>query len=947
MSLQSNVRKTRSQVRAQQANAKPNPDGNETSSSSEDSFIPSIIDTDGGELRGCAACERPNNSERYMVQCRNCSHWYHFTCANVNTATVRSSNYVCALCIPSAVSVVLESAPSQLSGISSTSSARRTNVDRELQRLEEERKLLEELSRERLEKERALNERELQERLERGKHFIDRKHELLSRQDDEERRSVHSMRSSQMSAKRTEDWVRQTKATEISGEMSNRQTSAKSANTDCSVGDAFPAEPQGVHLSSTPIKTVGSAAAPPREEYRAFARSEVKSIPRTIGSVTNREESEDPLDADVRTDADLLKPESKPVDLPYVDIQPYADLLKVEEVVPNAAGETTKLNRFSAHCYKRWSVETGELRKQNALQLQKQTEAEHRVIQDLMDKHQLDIDVRRKRELELVNRVKHLQLQNATELKLVRESEEDLRTQLRQRDHERLELNSQIRTLEKIIVEDRERMHTAEADLRSQLQRRDREFGALQHQIAELQDEIKCLRSREKQLQSQIEASQLREKKVIRLRKEAEKEYWDLHEEIEDIINRNVDQPTDGACSSSLPPPPASWTGISTDGVATSSCGQGFLAQCEASDTGLPNTSVTGPNAFRAIPQFPAQSLGHASGYYGPSPQQLAASQVVIKELPTFSGDPVDWPLFISSYQHSTETCGFTNSENLLRLQRCLRGSAKDSVSSFLLHPSTVPQVLSTLQQLYGRPEQVVNNMIAKVRATPPPKADRLETLVSFGLVVQNLCGHLKAVGLQRYLTNPILLQELVDKLPTTVKFNWVLYQEQVPVVDLNVFSDYMTKISSAASGVTLNTNVPQSCLKDERTRSKERSYVNTHGRLEYSEGNRREDVDAIGVGGPTQKERENLSSGKPCSICNVDNHQIESCSEFKELDLDGKWEAVKMHKLCARCLTSHVRWPCKGQLCGIDGCQKRHHRMLHLTPAEVIDYQSDSHSSS
>lgn len=186
------------------------------------------------------------------------------------------------------------------------------------------------------------------------------------------------------------------------------------------------------------------------------------------------------------------------------------------------------------------------------------------------------------------------------------------------------------------------------------------------------------------------------------------------------------------------------------------------------------------PHPQPLIPSYP-------NCYIGPSPQQLAARQVFTKDLPVFSGDPIDWPLFISSYQHSTETCGYTNSENLLRLQRCLRGNAKDSVSSFLLHPSTVPQVLSTLQLLYGRPEQIVNNMIAKVRSTPPPKPDRLETLVSFGLVVQNLCGHLKAVGLERY---PILLQELVDKLPMAVKFNWALYQEQVPMVDLNVFCE-------------------------------------------------------------------------------------------------------------------------------------------------------------
>lgn len=111
MSSQPNVRHTRSQTRAKQANANLNPGGDNSSSHSsvsEDFFITSMMDKDGGELRDCAGCDRPNNSERYMVQCENCNHWYHFTCANVNTATVRSASFVCVLCGPSGVIAAAE-----------------------------------------------------------------------------------------------------------------------------------------------------------------------------------------------------------------------------------------------------------------------------------------------------------------------------------------------------------------------------------------------------------------------------------------------------------------------------------------------------------------------------------------------------------------------------------------------------------------------------------------------------------------------------------------------------------------------------------------------------------------------------------------------------------------------------------------------------------------------
>ncbi|XP_053699354.1 uncharacterized protein LOC128746327 [Sabethes cyaneus] len=63
----------------------------------------------------------------------------------------------------------------------------------------------------------------------------------------------------------------------------------------------------------------------------------------------------------------------------------------------------------------------------------------------------------------------------------------------------------------------------------------------------------------------------------------------------------------------------------------------------------------------------------------GPSPQQLAARQSLACDLPQFSGDPADWPIFISNYEYTTTSCGYTNGENMLRLQRCLKGPALET----------------------------------------------------------------------------------------------------------------------------------------------------------------------------------------------------------------------------------------------------------------------------
>lgn len=289
---------------------------------------------------------------------------------------------------------------------------------RELQRLDEEKKVMEELSRERIERERALNERELQERMEREKQFIARKHELLNRQDDGEGRSVRSMRSSQRSTQRTEDWVKQT-ASEAVGPSS----------TPVDAEDTSLGHPQGVHPSSTPLKIVDAVFPTAVDDDLKDTGSEVKSIPEALGSLPIADASEEPIEGIGKMDDAGVRNQPG---LPTVDVKPYSDLLKLDEVVP--AGVFSKVKRVNPSKYQRWSVETGELRQQNAkvIQQQQQMEVEQRNMHELVRKLQFDIGTGRKREQDLQSQLKSLQIHHAEELRVIHNSETGLQNQLRQ-----------------------------------------------------------------------------------------------------------------------------------------------------------------------------------------------------------------------------------------------------------------------------------------------------------------------------------------------------------------------------------------------------------------------------------------------------------------------------------------------------------------------------------
>ncbi|XP_075145994.1 uncharacterized protein LOC142220640 [Haematobia irritans] len=114
----------------------------------------------------------------------------------------------------------------------------------------------------------------------------------------------------------------------------------------------------------------------------------------------------------------------------------------------------------------------------------------------------------------------------------------------------------------------------------------------------------------------------------------------------------------------------------------------------------------------------PSSSFANNTTSFHPTPTQIAARQVIPKELPNFDGNPEDWPLFISNYRNSTEIAGYSDGENLMRLQSCLRGRAKELVKSKLLIPSMVNEIIQTLEMCFGRPEHILDSMIEKATKT-------------------------------------------------------------------------------------------------------------------------------------------------------------------------------------------------------------------------------------
>lgn len=285
----------------------------------------------------------------------------------------------------------------------------------------------------------------------------------------------------------------------------------------------------------------------------------------------------------------------------------------------------------------------------------------------------------------------------------------------------------------------------------------------------------------------------------------------------------------------------------------------------------------------------------------------------------------------------STKACGLSPVENAARLEECLTGPARDAVEGWLDNPNSVPLVIKTLQRLYGRPSLVVKDLLEKVRRTAAPRPEQLHELITFGLAVLHLCDHLSNADLAHYLSNPELLEELVEKLPATRQLEWVRYSKKYLHPTLKEFGMFMDKLVDEASAVTKYVQ-PKANVH----RPAHRMHVHSCASSEMS---------VVLSTPPRERQTPTLEiPSTPCHLCKNTGHKLRECEAFKRMSPVERVEAVTRMKLCRNCLANHGTKPCRSKFsCGVPGCDERHHsllqRLMEGATAQTAQCQTHQHS--
>ena len=251
----------------------------------------------------------------------------------------------------------------------------------------------------------------------------------------------------------------------------------------------------------------------------------------------------------------------------------------------------------------------------------------------------------------------------------------------------------------------------------------------------------------------------------------------------------------------------------------------------------------------------------------------MARQTTSSRELPVFSGEPEDWPVFFEQFRSTTDECQFSNAENMGRLRKCLKGKARETVSAMLAVPDNLQGVMDCLERRFGRPEVIVQTMIRKARSLPSPKDGDMTGLIDLSNAVNNLVSTMKLLRSDGHLSNPELRQNLVAKLPTTIQLHWgehVSQRKSMGDVNLADFSTWLTARADAASLVS-DLNQPRSVNPKSAN-----SGVKTHFTATQTS---------------TGKKPSANKTKYRCHHCNEEGHIASSCLKF----LSFHWRETRM----------------------------------------------------
>ena len=311
-------------------------------------------------------------------------------------------------------------------------------------------------------------------------------------------------------------------------------------------------------------------------------------------------------------------------------------------------------------------------------------------------------------------------------------------------------------------------------------------------------------------------------------------------------------------------------------------------------------------------------------------------------EVPTFTGDPIEFCNFIRAFENMIEAKTTSYSATLYYLVQYTAGDVQELMRSCLATDSEkgYREARKLLTKRYGQPYRIASACVERVINGPAIKSEDGAALQSFSVLLTSCKNTLTDIGYLSKIENPDSLKKIVSRLPFNLRQKWrdvadtiIERQErEVTISDVASFVEEKARILTHPILGDISSQPKGKGGFDTRKSTSRR--VSSFAADAHNPDHTGEGVsEEIPMSGSSRRNR------LCCPLCKSP-HWLSQCNDFRRRGVSERYEFVREKELCYNCLVpGHYAVVCpKTSFCKVDGCRDKHSTFLHPLSARIDD---------
>ena len=290
-------------------------------------------------------------------------------------------------------------------------------------------------------------------------------------------------------------------------------------------------------------------------------------------------------------------------------------------------------------------------------------------------------------------------------------------------------------------------------------------------------------------------------------------------------------------------------------------------------------------------------------------------------KLPYFNGYVRDYIRFKSDFVKYVMPEITSKSKAAYVLKSCLCPITRSKVANI---DDDLDAMWNRLDEIYGRVSKLVDVVMFGIKSVKPLKDGDNKGFLELVDIVEKGYQDLKRMNVEKEMSNATTVSFIEERLPRLIRREWSLKVSQERAEDTNHFSALMEFLLEQRRAIEYE-------IMDIRNTPNDSNVV--EGSVSSINGNEND----------KEIKYHRKTDGYKCWIHKNDDHELESCTQYKNKSPTDKIRFLSGHGFCWNCLgKGHRSYECsKRSKCGINGCNWNHHPSLHEAHISGVKFSS------